>query len=103
MPGTQKTHLWLRAEVKPFEHRTPVTPDICKKLLDEGAHAVHSTGEFAHSGSGLPQGYRSCMLATHPLLTPPHTAFSRAGFRITVEKSHDRCVPDEEYAAYVDL
>jgi hypothetical protein len=33
---TATTHLWLRAEVKPFEHRTPVTPDVCKKLLEAG-------------------------------------------------------------------
>eukprot|EP00040_Diaphanoeca_grandis_P003111 m.23791 g.23791 ORF g.23791 m.23791 type:complete len:370 (-) comp14360_c0_seq1:141-1250(-) len=28
--------LWLREEVKPFEHRTALTPDVCKILLAEG-------------------------------------------------------------------
>ena len=104
MPGTQKTHLWLRAEVKPFEHRTPVTPDICKKLLDEGRlcfpspHRVSSLHLFLyqsqfpawHAAFVRKSEHRPCVLL-------------QSGFRITVEKSHDRCVPDEEYAAYVPL
>jgi len=28
--------LWLREEVKPFEHRTALTPDICKQLIADG-------------------------------------------------------------------
>eukprot|EP00124_Ichthyophonus_hoferi_P005320 Ihof_evm2s742 gene=Ihof_evmTU2s742 len=31
-----KTHIWLRAEVKPYEHRTPLTPHVCASLLAAG-------------------------------------------------------------------
>ena len=48
-------HLWLRAEVKPFEKRTGLTPETCVELMKEG-------------------------------------------FKITVEKFEDRCVPTEDYA-----
>eukprot|EP00121_Abeoforma_whisleri_P012906 Awhi_evm1s11913 len=34
--ATSSPHLWILSEVKPAERRTPVTPAICKKLLDEG-------------------------------------------------------------------
>eukprot|EP01134_Creolimax_fragrantissima_P008086 CFRG8086T1 len=47
-------HLWIRAEVKPQEHRVPITPDIAQKLINHG-------------------------------------------FKITVERQHDRCVANEEY------
>ena len=30
-------HLWLRAETKPNEHRTALTPSVVKTLLAEGA------------------------------------------------------------------
>lgn len=29
-------HLWLRAEVKPYEHRTGLTPETCRELLALG-------------------------------------------------------------------
>ncbi|NQZ09620.1 MAG: hypothetical protein HRT35_20920 [Algicola sp.] len=31
-----KPHIWLRAETKPFERRTPLTPAGAKQLIDEG-------------------------------------------------------------------
>ncbi len=30
------THIWLRAEDKPMEERTALTPEVAKKLLDQG-------------------------------------------------------------------
>lgn len=31
-----KPHIWLRAETKPYERRTPLTPSGAKQLLDDG-------------------------------------------------------------------
>jgi len=31
-----KPHIWLRAETKPFERRTPLTPQGAKQLIDDG-------------------------------------------------------------------
>mmetsp|Transcript_11200 Transcript_11200/g.45574 ORF Transcript_11200/g.45574 Transcript_11200/m.45574 type:complete len:369 (+) Transcript_11200:58-1164(+) len=36
MAEADKAHFWLRHEVKPFEHRTPVLPRHAKRLLDAG-------------------------------------------------------------------
>jgi saccharopine dehydrogenase (NAD+, L-lysine-forming) len=33
---TAQVHLWLRAETKPKEHRTALTPSTAKSLLDAG-------------------------------------------------------------------
>ncbi|KAJ2781843.1 Saccharopine dehydrogenase [Coemansia interrupta] len=30
------THLWLREETKPMEHRAALSPEVCKKLLADG-------------------------------------------------------------------
>jgi len=30
------THLWLRHEIKPMEHRAALSPDACQKLLNQG-------------------------------------------------------------------
>jgi saccharopine dehydrogenase (NAD+, L-lysine-forming) len=34
--STAKPHLWLRAEVKPMEHRAALTPSVCAELLKNG-------------------------------------------------------------------
>lgn len=54
MINNNKIHLWLRAETKSNEYRTPITPLIAKKLID-------------------------------------------FGYKITIEKSINRCFSDEEY------
>ena len=33
---TMVVHLWLRSEVKAFEHRTPLTPEACRQLIASG-------------------------------------------------------------------
>ncbi|KAJ1876616.1 Saccharopine dehydrogenase, partial [Kickxella alabastrina] len=34
--ATTTTHLWLREETKPMEHRAALSPEVCKKLLATG-------------------------------------------------------------------
>lgn len=34
------THLWLREETKPMEHRAALSPDVCKKLLSHGGFEI---------------------------------------------------------------
>ncbi|KAJ2500058.1 Saccharopine dehydrogenase [Coemansia sp. RSA 1972] len=34
------THLWLREETKPMEHRAALSPDVCKKLLADGQFKI---------------------------------------------------------------
>ncbi|KAJ2320681.1 Saccharopine dehydrogenase, partial [Coemansia sp. RSA 2704] len=36
MSSTPITHLWLREETKPMEHRAALSPDVCKTLLENG-------------------------------------------------------------------
>jgi saccharopine dehydrogenase (NAD+, L-lysine-forming) len=36
MNDMNKPHIWLRAETKPFERRTPLTPTGAKQLIDAG-------------------------------------------------------------------
>ncbi|KAJ2080172.1 Saccharopine dehydrogenase [Coemansia sp. RSA 988] len=34
------THLWLREETKPMEHRAALSPEVCKKLLEHGGFEI---------------------------------------------------------------
>ncbi|KAJ1842083.1 Saccharopine dehydrogenase, partial [Coemansia sp. RSA 2708] len=36
MSSTPITHLWLREETKPMEHRAALSPGVCKTLLENG-------------------------------------------------------------------
>ncbi|KAJ2468396.1 Saccharopine dehydrogenase [Coemansia sp. RSA 2322] len=38
--ATPVTHLWLREETKPMEHRAALSPDVCKTLLESGDFAI---------------------------------------------------------------
>ncbi|KAJ2383844.1 Saccharopine dehydrogenase [Coemansia sp. RSA 2611] len=38
--STPVTHLWLREETKPMEHRAALSPDVCKKLLENGGFEI---------------------------------------------------------------
>jgi hypothetical protein len=39
--SAQKEVLHIRAEVKPQEERTAITPENAKKLIDSGRYALH--------------------------------------------------------------
>ncbi len=43
MAGMSNTHIWLRAETKPNEERTPLTPDGARMLLDKGFRVTVET------------------------------------------------------------
>lgn len=60
-------HFWLRAEVKPLEKRTPITPESAKYLIQQVK------------------------------ITQFELPLPTKGHRVTVEKSPERCVPDKEY------
>ena len=61
-------HLWIRAEERPNEMRSPVTPDGVAALIAAGikvtvegaAHRVFTPGDFATAGAGIamPGGWR---------------------------------------------
>ncbi|KAJ2610956.1 Saccharopine dehydrogenase [Coemansia sp. RSA 1285] len=38
--ATNTTHLWLREETKPMEHRAALSPDVCKQLLAHGGFEI---------------------------------------------------------------
>jgi saccharopine dehydrogenase (NAD+, L-lysine-forming) len=47
---TTTPHLWLRAETKKNEHRTALTPSVCKTLLAQGTSIIIQH-QRAHTGA----------------------------------------------------
>lgn len=77
-------HLWLRAEVKPQEHRTALIPTACKQLLAEGG----SQAPLAES-TPIPLAARSESHPTpFPSQAPPHGPTHVRKFCVSTGYSH---------------
>ncbi|KAJ1990696.1 Saccharopine dehydrogenase [Coemansia spiralis] len=58
------THLWLREETKPMEHRAALSPEVCKQLLAQGfeitversKERIFADSEYADAGCTLVEG-----------------------------------------------
>eukprot|EP00911_Craspedida_sp_UC1_P000594 UC1_evm1s453 len=77
-------HLWLRAEIKPQEHRTALTPSACKELIEAGF-------TISCENSSVPESLR-CY---------PDADYAAAGCTMVAEGSWAADAPKDAYVVGV--